>query len=161
MSTFISGWIICGYLTFYGSWIPNEYPNCICIILYTILSGKIFILHVVAWCPFLNIGRECLLGLFMKKLVMGCPQAFILDIFIQLLLIKGFTTLWIRRKCGGEQAPYMSSEHSFCFILFYFLLKYSWFTMLYYFQVYSKVIQLYINSFSDSFPLQVITKYWV
>ena len=36
-----------------------------------------------------------------------------------------------------------------------FLLKYSWFTMLCSFQVYSKVIQLYIYiySFSDSFPL--------
>ena len=44
----------------------------------------------------------------------------------------------------------------------YFSLKFSWLTM---FQVYSKVIQLFIKyiyiSFSDSFPLEVITRYWI
>ena len=43
----------------------------------------------------------------------------------------------------------------------FFKLKYSWFTM---FQVEAKVIQLYIYKYvyysSDSFPLQVITRYW-
>ena len=46
---------------------------------------------------------------------------------------------------------------SLCFLFFgVFLLKYSWFTMSCYFQVYNKVIQLlYIHtySFSNSFPL--------
>ena len=54
--------------------------------------------------------------------------------------------------------------YSFYFIIF--LLKYSWFIM---FRVYSKVTQLYIyismdidiDSFSDSFPIWVITVYWV
>ena len=37
----------------------------------------------------------------------------------------------------------------------------SWFTILYWFQVYSKVIQLYIcQSFSNSFPIYFITEYW-
>ena len=45
-----------------------------------------------------------------------------------------------------------------------FLLEYSWFTMLCYFQVYNKVNQLYIYIyplFLDSFPIQFITEYWV
>ena len=44
----------------------------------------------------------------------------------------------------------------------FFSLKYSWFTM---FLVYNKVIQLHIIwykcSFSDSFPLQFITRHWI
>ena len=49
---------------------------------------------------------------------------------------------------------------------FNFVLKYSWFTMMCSCQVCSLVIQwcvysLYIYSFSDVFPLQVITRYWI
>ena len=43
-------------------------------------------------------------------------------------------------------------------------LKCSWFTMLCCFQVYGKVIQLYLHKyafFSDSFPLWVIIQYWI
>jgi len=43
-------------------------------------------------------------------------------------------------------------------------LEYSWFTVLCMFQVYSKLIPLYIYIypfFSDSFPILVITEYWI
>lgn len=132
MSTFISRWIICGYLTFYGSWIPNEYPVCICIIQYTILSKwQDFHFTCVAWFPCLNIGRGCLLGLFMKW-VIECPQTCILDVCIQLLLIEGFTILWVKIKCGGKEPSYWFYAH-FVSIL-YFLLNYNWFRILCSFQ---------------------------
>ena len=50
------------------------------------------------------------------------------------------------------------------FVNFYFILEYSWFTKLYYFQVYRKVIQLYIYMyifFFSSFSMWVTTDYWV
>ena len=44
------------------------------------------------------------------------------------------------------------------FILFFFKLKYDWFTVI---QEYSKVIYAYIFFLFQIFPLQVITRYWI
>ena len=57
-------------------------------------------------------------------------------------------------------------QHSQHIFFFQFVLIYSWFTKLCYFQVYIKVNQLYIHIcplflFLDSFPIQAITEYWV
>ena len=51
----------------------------------------------------------------------------------------------------------------FFFHCFYFLMKYSWFTMMCNFQVGSKVIQLYVyihSSLKYSFPLWFLIGYW-
>ena len=76
---------------------------------------------------------------------------------------------WHDKVClSNDLRCYLAYCFLFCYI-YYLLLKHSWFTMGW-FQMYRKVIiyiymcvyiYIYICYFSDSFPLQVITRCWI
>ena len=66
----------------------------------------------------------------------------------------GFFTVWATRETPDESKLALS----FFKFNFYFILRYSWFTVLCQFQVDSRVIQfyIYIYPFSDSFPFMLL-----
>ena len=72
--------------------------------------------------------------------------------------------IWGQQCIDGLEKNKIGSELPI-FFNFHFILEYSWLTILCQFQVYSIVIQLCVCvcvciwSFSDSFPIQIITKY--
>lgn len=95
---------------------PNEYPNCICIIQCTILSKlQDFHFICVPWCSILYIGRECLLGLFMKKWVMGVATNIYIWYFYSPYFNQKFLLFYELEKMHcGQQTSHIFFTLLFC-----------------------------------------------